>query len=146
MFIILFFCRLRTLGRSHSWSFLRCWDPCFFGDFTPTTTVTSSSEFSSWYISTAQSGPSGLLLLMQHSHPTLAFKPLILFPPTLYLLPLHAHHRPLLLAVSLYLLLFLYILFFLLLPDFLRVLQLNAGGLQGARSNKTAILYFVSSC
>ena len=26
---------------------------------------------------------------MQHSHPTLAFKPLILFPSILYLLPLH---------------------------------------------------------
>ena len=46
-----------------------------------------SLDFSSWYASTAQSGPSGLLL-MQHSHPTLAFKPLILFPPTLYHLPL----------------------------------------------------------
>ena len=42
---------------------------------------------------------------MQHSHPILAFKPLILFPPTLYLLPLHPHHRLMLLAVSLYLLL-----------------------------------------
>ena len=42
---------------------------------------------------------------MQHSHPTLTFKPLILFPPTLYLLPLHPHHRPMFLAVSLYLLL-----------------------------------------
>ena len=40
---------------------------------------------------------------MQHSHPTLAFKPLILFPPTLYLVPLHPHHRFMLLAVSLYL-------------------------------------------
>ena len=37
---------------------------------------------------------------MQHSHPTL-----ILFLPTLYLLPLHPHHRLMLLAVSLYLLL-----------------------------------------
>ena len=42
---------------------------------------------------------------MQHSHPTLAFKLLILFPPTLYLLPLHPHHLLMLLAVSLYLLL-----------------------------------------
>ena len=42
---------------------------------------------------------------MQHLHPTLTFKPLILFPPTLYLLPLHPHHRPMFLAVSLYLLL-----------------------------------------
>ena len=42
---------------------------------------------------------------MQHSHPTLAFKPLILIPPTLYLLPLHPHHRLRVLTVSLYLLL-----------------------------------------
>ena len=45
-----------------------------------------SSDSSSWYTFIAQSGP---LLLMQHSHPTLIFKPLILFPPTLSLLPLH---------------------------------------------------------
>ena len=73
---------------------------------------------------------------MQHSHPTLAFKPLILFSPTLYLLPLHPHHRLMLLAVSLYLL------FPLLLPNFLRVLQWNAGGLQAW---STELLYFISS-
>ena len=55
--------------------------PAFFGDPTPTSTATSSSDSSSWYTSTTQSSP---LLLMQHSHPTLAFKYLILFPPTLY--------------------------------------------------------------
>ena len=95
--------------------------------------MTSSSDFSSWYTFTAQSGP---LLLMQHSHPTLTFKLLILFPPTLYLLPLHPHHRLMLLAVSLYLLLFL--------PphNSLRVLQWNAGGLQ-ARSTK--LLHFILS-
>ena len=64
--------------------------------------MTSSSDFFSWYTFTAQSGP---LLLIQHLHPTLAFKPLILFPLTLYLLPLHPHHRLMLQAVSLYLLL-----------------------------------------
>ena len=69
--------------------------------------MTSCSDSSSWYTSIAQSSPSGLLLLMQHSHPTLAFKPLILFPLTLYLLPLHPHHRLMLLAVFLYLLLLL---------------------------------------
>ena len=68
-------------------------------------------------------------LLMQHSHPTLIFKPLILFPPTLYLLPLHPHHRLMLLAVSLYLLLSLS------LPNSLKVLQWNAGDLC-ARSTK----------
>ena len=74
---------------------------------------------------------------MQHSHPHLAFKPLILFPPTLYLLPLHPHHRPMLLAVSLYLLLPL------LLPNSLRVLlQWNAGSL---RIRSTELLHFISS-
>ena len=45
--------------------------------------MTSPSDSSSWYTSTAQSGP---LLLMQHWHPTLAFKSFILFARTLYLL------------------------------------------------------------
>ena len=72
---------------------------------------------------------------MQHSHPTLAFKPLILFPPTLYLFPLHPNHRLMLLAVSLYFLLSLP------LPNSLRVLQWNAGGLQ-VRSTK--LLHFIS--
>ena len=92
----------------------------------------SSSDFSSWHTSTAQSGS---LLLMQHSHPTLAFKPLILFPPTLYLLPLHPHHRFMILGVSLYLLLPL-------LPNSLRVLQWNDGGLQ---AKSTELANFISS-
>ena len=54
---LLSFSRVRTLGSSHSWS----WPPCsvsgFFGDPTPTSTVTSSSDSSSWYTSAAQSGP-----------------------------------------------------------------------------------------
>ena len=91
-----------------------------------------SSDSPSWYTSIAQSGS---LLLMQHSHPTLIFKPLILFPPTLYLLPLHPHHRLVLLAVSLYFLLSLP------LDNSLRVFQWNAGGLQ-ARSTK--LLHFIS--
>ena len=95
--------------------------------------MTSSSDSSSWYTFTAQSGP---LLLMQHSHSTLTFKPLILFPPTLYLLPLHPHHRLMLLGVSLYPQLPLP------LPNSRRVLQWNAGDLQ-ARSTK--LLYFNSS-
>ena len=95
--------------------------------------MTSSSDFSSWYTSTAQSGP---LLLMHHSHPTLAFKPSILFLPTLYFLPLHPHHRLMLLALSLYLLLPLPFL------NSLRVLQWNAGGLL-ARS--TELQHFISS-
>ena len=72
---------------------------------------------------------------MQHLHPTLTFRLLILFPPTLYLLPLHPHHRLMLLAVSLYLLLSLP------LPDSLRVLQWNAGGL---RARSTELLDFIS--
>ena len=91
-----------------------------------------SSDSSSWYTSIAQSGS---LLLMQHLHPTLIFKPLVLFPPTLYLLPLHPHHRLMLLAVSLYFLLSLP------LPNTLRVFQWNAGGLQ-ARSTK--LLHYIS--
>ena len=73
---------------------------------------------------------------MQHSHSTLTFKPLILFPPTLYLLFLHPHHRLMLLAVSFYLLLSLS------LPNSLRVLQWNAGGL---RARSTKLLHFISS-
>ena len=124
--------RFRFLGSSHSWSCPPCCVPAFFGDLTPTSTVPSSSDFSSWYTSTAQSGP---LLLMQHSHPTLAFKPLILFPPTLYILPLHPHHRLMLLAVSHYFILSL-------LLNSLRVLQWNAGGLQARR---TELLHFIPS-
>ena len=130
---LLSFARFRTLGSSHFWSCPLCCLPGFYGDATPTSTVTSSSESSSWYTSIAQSG---LLLLMQHSHPTLIFKPLIFFPPTLYRLPLHPHHRLILLAVSFYLLLLLPFL------NSLRVLQWNAGGLL-ARS--TEVQHFISS-
>ena len=131
---LLSFSRFRTLGSSHSWSCPYCCIiPAFFGDLTPTSTVTSSSDSSSWYNSTAQSGP---LVLIQHSHPTLAFKLLILLPPTLYLLPQHPYHSLMPLAVSLYLLLLLP------LRDFLRVLQWNAGGL---RARSTELLHFISS-
>ena len=130
---LLSFSRVRSLGSSHSWSFPPCGVPSFFEDPTPTSTVTFSSDSSSWYTSTAQSGP---LLLMQHSHPILAFKLLILFPSTLYLLPLHPHHRLMLLDVSLYLLLLLP------LSDSRRVLQWNAEGL---RARSTKLLHFVSS-
>ena len=133
---LLSFARFRTLGSFHSWSYPSCCVPAFFGDPTSTSTLTSSSCSSSWYTSTAQYGPSGLLLLMLHSHPTLAFKPLILFPPTLYLLALRPHHRLMLLTVSLYLLLPLPFL------NFLRVLQWNAGDFL-ARSTK--LQHFISS-
>ena len=99
--LLLSFSRFRIFGSSHSWIF----PPCFFvGDPTPTSTATSSLNSSSWCTSTTQFGP---FLLMHHSHPTLAFKPLILFSPTSYLLSLHPHHRLMLLAVFLYLLLLL---------------------------------------
>ena len=73
---------------------------------------------------------------MQHSHSTLAFKPLILIPPTLYLFLLHPHHRLMLPGVSLNLL---FPLFF---PNSLSVFQWNAGDIQ-ARSTK--LLHFISS-
>ena len=135
-FSLLSFSRFRTLGSPHSWSCRPCCVPAFFGDSTLISTVTSSSDSSSWYTSTAQSCPSDPLLLMQHSHPTLAFTPLILFPSTLYFLLLHPHHRLMLLAISLYLLLSL------LLPNSLRALQWNAGGLQ---TRSTELLHFISS-
>ena len=74
-------------------------------------------------------------LLMQHSCPTLAFKPHFPLPPTWYLLTLHPHNRLMLLAVFLHFLLPLP-------PDSLRVLQWNAGGLL-ARS--TELLQFIWS-
>ena len=58
------------------------------------------------------------------------------FPPTLYLLPLHPHHRFMLLAVSLYLLLSLP------LPNSLRVSEWNAGGL---RARSTKLIHFILS-
>ena len=73
---------------------------------------------------------------MQYSHPNLVFKPLILYPPTLYFLPLPPHHCLMILAVSLYLLLLLP------LPDSLRILQCIAGGL---RTRSTELLHFISS-
>ena len=96
--------------------------------------MASSSDSSSWYTSTAQSGP---LPLMQHSHSTLTFKPLYPFSAHFVSsLSLHPHQRLMLLAVSFYLLLSLP------LPNSLRVLQWNAGGLC-ARS--TELLHFISS-
>ena len=43
--------------------------------------MTSSSNSSNWYTSTAQSGPSGLFLLMQHSHPPSLSNLLSFIPP-----------------------------------------------------------------
>ena len=129
---LLSFSRFRTLVSSPSWS---C-PPCFFWkshtyqhcDFLLGLLQQVYLHCSIWPIWS----PSANAALT----PTLAFKPLILFPPTLYLLPLHPHHRLMLQTVSLYLLLPLPLL------NFLRVLQWNAGGLQ-ARSTK--LLHFISS-
>ena len=129
---LLSFCRFRTLNSTYSWS---C-PPCFFWrshiyqhcDFLLGLLLLVYFHCSIW--------PIFPLLLMQHSHPTLALKPLILFPPTLCLLPLHPHHCPMLRAVSLHLL------FLLLLPDSLRVLPWNAEGL---RTRSTELLHFISS-
>ena len=74
-------------------------------------------------------------MLMQHSRPTLAFKPLIPPLPTLHLLPPYSHHRLMLSDVFLYILLPL--------PrEPLRVLRWNAGGL---RSRSTELLHVLSS-
>ena len=127
--LLLSFSTFRTLGSSHSWSFPPCGVPAF-GDFTPIKTVISSSDSSSLYISTAQSGPlyANAALL---PHPRL--QSFIPFPLTLYVLP---HHDFILLAVS----------FDLLLPfllhDSIRVLQWNASGL---RTRSTELLHFISS-
>ena len=88
----LFLSKFKALGSSHSWS---C-PPSFHK------TVIPSSDSSNMYTSTVQSAPP---LLMQHSHPTLVFKPLIPHQSILYLLPLPPHNCPLLLAVLLRLLL-----------------------------------------
>ena len=132
---LLSFSRFRTLGRSHSWSFPPCCVPAFFGDPISTVTVTSSSDSSSWYTSTAHIWPIWAPLLMKHSHPILAFKPLISLPPTSYFLPLHPHHHLMLLAVSLCLRLPLP-------SDSLRIFQWNAGGL---RARRAELLHFISS-
>ena len=50
---LLSFSRFRALGSSHSWSCPPCCVSAFFGDPTSTSMVTSSSDFSSWYTSTA---------------------------------------------------------------------------------------------
>ena len=97
--------KFRALGRSHSWSCFPCRN-----------TVTPSSDSSDMYTSTVQSGPP---VLMLHSRPIIASKPLIPHLPILYLLPMPPHHHPLLLAVLLRLLPPLP-------PDSLRVLQWNA--------------------
>ena len=115
--LLLSFSRFRALGSSQSWRCPPCLRPWFFWrshtyqhcDFLFKLLQLTYLYCLIWFP-----------LLIQHSRPTLAFKPVILFLPTSYFFPLHSHHRLMLLAVSLYLLLTL------LLPDSLRVLQWNA--------------------
>ena len=134
--LLLSFARVRTLGSFHSCSFLPCRVSAFFGDATSTSTVTSSSYSSSWYTSTAQSGPSGLPSAnaalaphprLQTSYPFSAHfvsSPFAPLPPPhapgCFSLP-PASSSP---------------------PNSLRVLQWNAGGL---RARNTELLHFISS-
>ena len=75
---LLSFSRFRILGSSHYWSCPPCCVPASFGDPIPTSTVTSSSDSSSLYTSTAQSG--SLCYYSTPAPPTLAFVPFIHFP------------------------------------------------------------------
>ena len=109
---LLFISRFKILGSSHSWSCHPCCVPAFSGDLTSNNT--------------------GLPSLNTF---TVAFKPLILLPPISYLLYLYLHHRLMLLAV------FNTSCFFFL-PDSLKVLQWNAGGLL---DRSTKLLHSISS-
>ena len=120
---------LRILGSS----LLLELPPCCISGFSGDNTVTSSSDFSSFYSSTFYSGH---LLLMQHFHP----------PPT----PsnLLSPFRPFCifslcsLTTASCSWLSLYTSCFLFLSDSLRVLQWNTGGLQ---AKSTELLHFLSS-
>ena len=76
---LLFFSRFRTLSSFDSWSCPYFYVPASSEDPTLTSTVTSSSDSSSLYTSSVQSGPSAHPLLMQHSHPTLAINLVFFF-------------------------------------------------------------------
>ena len=101
---LLSFSRFKTVGSSHSWSFPPCCVPaCFWRfhtyqhcDFLLGILQLVYLHCSIWLIwprsANAALAPHPLILLS-------SFKPLILLLPTLYLLPLHPHHRLMLLAV-----------------------------------------------
>ena len=72
---------------------------------------------------------------MQHPRRTLAFIPLILLSPTLYLFPLHSHHCLMLLDIFLHFLL----------PLFARLPQGFSMEFWGLRGRSTKLLHFISS-
>ena len=113
--------KFRTLDSSHSWSCPLAVSPLVTLSLSPPTCIPPLYNLV-------------LRLLMLHFRPTLVSKPLIPRRPILNILTLLPHHRPLLLAVLLHLLLPLP-------PDSLRVLQWNAGGL---RTRSTELFHFLS--
>ena len=90
----LFFSRFKTLGSFHLWSCPPCCLPAFFGDPTPTNTVSSSSGSSSLYTSTVLSAlSSNAVLPPRHRHQTY-------YPPPAHFVS--SPHRLMFLAVFLY--------------------------------------------
>ena len=75
--------------------------PASSGDPTPTNTVTSSSDSSGLYTCTVQSGPSANAALPPYPRPHTFYPPATHFVN----LPLHSHHRLMLLVVPLHFLL-----------------------------------------
>ena len=94
--------RFKTLDSSHSWS---CLPYFFWGFLTDQHCILFLGLLPLVYLHCATQAHLAPPLLMQRSRPTLAFKPLILLLPTLYLFRLHPPHRLIFLAVFLYLLL-----------------------------------------
>ena len=92
---LLSFSKFRTLGSSYSWSCPPSASLLIILRLPPRTPPTCIPPLCNLVPS----------LLMLHSRPTLVFNPLILLLPILYLLPMPPHHRPLLPAVFLRLLL-----------------------------------------
>ena len=93
--------KFRALDSSHSWSCPPCRVPTrntvTLSPRTPPTRIPPLQNLTPMLLKTIH-------LLMLHSRPTLAFKPLIPHGPIMYILPLPPNHRPLLLSVLLRLL------------------------------------------
>ena len=103
--LLLSFSRFNTLRSFYYWSCPPCFASGSSGDSTPTNAVTSPLGSSTLYASTVQSGPSDLPFPMHRSHPTLAYKPSTLLPPTLCLITYHPIYPLMLRTVLLFLLL-----------------------------------------